>query len=114
MRKKPRQKPQKTRWKKSRLEDLIYRAVVDAHDDEEQQLGFFTALEDQVKFPFKARVLGVEVTVRGIEVNATDEIVAVCVRDRERQTVPLLDLPLPKPPPKGAEWIEAYRLWVSE
>ena len=114
MRKKPREKPQKTRWKKSRLEDLIHRATVDADDDEEEQLGFFTALEDHLTFPFKTSLLGQEVSVRGIEVNAADEIVAVCARDGERQRVPLLDLPLPKPPPKGAEWIEAYRLWVSE
>ena len=114
MRKKPREKPQKTRWKKSRLEDLINRATVDAGDDEEEQLGFFTAIENHVKFPFKATVLGLEVSVRGIDVNDADEIVAVCVRERERQAVPILDLPLPKPPPKGAEWIEAYRLWINE
>jgi len=114
VRKKPREKPKKTRWKKSRLEDLIFRATGDAQDEEEEQLGFFTAIEDHVKFPFKATVHGVDVAVRGIEVNDADEIVAVCIHDRERQNVPLLDLPLPKPPPKGAEWIEAYRVWVSE
>jgi len=114
MRKKPRVKAPKTRWSKARLEDLINRAVVDAYDDEEEQLGFFTALEDHLKFPFKTSVLGAEVSVTGIEVDPADEIVAVCVRNRERQCVPLLELPLPKPPPKGAEWIEAYRLWVSE
>ncbi len=114
MRKKPREKPRKSRWKKSRLEDLICRATLDAYDDEEEQLGFFTAIEEHVRFPFKATVLGVEVAVRGIEVNDADEIVAVCFRDRQRQAVPLLDLPLSKPPPKGAEWIEAYRLWVTE
>ena len=114
MRKKPREKPQRTRWKKSRLEDLICRAIVDAHDDEEQQMGFHTEIEENVRFPFKTTLLGQEVTVTGIEVNDADEIVAVCVRDRERQRIPILDLPLPRPPPRGAEWIEAYRLWVSE
>ncbi len=114
MRKKPREKPLKTRWSKARLEDLIGRAVADASDDEEEQLGFFTALEDHLKFPFKTILRGAEVTVQGIEVDDADEIVAVCLRDRERQAVPLLDLPLPKPPPRGAEWIAAYRLWVKE
>ena len=52
--------------------------------------------------------------VRGLDVGEDDEILAVCVRDGEKVGIPLLDLPLPKPPPKGAEWIEAYRLWVSE
>jgi calcium binding protein len=114
MRKKPREKAPLTRWKKSRLEDLIHRATVDASDEEEEQMGFFAALEEHLRFPFKTTLLRAEVSVRGIEVNDADEIVAVCIRDRERQTVPILDLPLPKPPPKGAEWIEAYRLWVSE
>jgi len=114
MRKKPREKAPKTRWKKSRLEELIQRAVADAVDDEEQQLGFFTAIEDHVKFPFRTQVLGVAVRVVGIEVDAADEIVAVCVRGTERQAVPLLELALPKPPPKGAEWVEAYRVWVGE
>ena len=72
MRKKPREKPQRTRWKKSKLEDLINRATVDASNDEEEQLGFFTAIEDHVKFPFKVTLLGAEVSVRGIEVNDAD------------------------------------------
>jgi len=116
MRKKPREKPPRTRWTKGRLEDLIHRATVDAQDDEEQQMGFYTAIEENVKFPFKAVLSGKEVVVQGIEVGQEDEIVAVCVevRSRERHTAPLLGLPLPKPPPKGAEWIEAYRLWLAE
>ena len=40
-----------------------------------------------------------------------DSIVAVCRRGHHRQTVPVLNLPLPNQPPKGAEWIEAYRRW---
>jgi hypothetical protein len=40
-----------------------------------------------------------------------DEIVAVLKRGAKRQKVPMLELPLPSPPPKGAEWIAAYRHW---
>ena len=47
-----------------------------------------------------------------VDFNDADEIVAVCRRDRNRQSVPILDLPIPSPPPAGAEWIEAYRWWV--
>jgi hypothetical protein len=116
MRKKPREKRPRPRWSKARLEDLIHRATLEAPDEEEQQMGFYTAIEENVRFPFKAEVAGREVAVQGIGVGEGDEIVAVCldVRTRERQTVPLLDLPLPKPPPPGAEWIEAYRLWLTE
>lgn len=30
----------------------------------------------------------------------------------DRQTIHLLDLPLPEPPPEGAKWIAAYRHWA--
>jgi hypothetical protein len=114
VRKKPREKPFLKRWKKSKLEDLIHRAVLDADNDEEQQMGFYEALEEHLKFPFRTAVAGSLVVVRGLEVGEDDEILAVCVRGGEKVGIPLLDLPLPKPPPKGAEWIEAYRLWVAE
>ncbi len=114
MRKKPREKPLKKRWKKSALEDLIHRAVRDAEGAEEEQLGFYEALEEHLRFPFKTALGGVPVVVQGLDVGEDDEILAVCLHNGERQGVPLLELPLPKPPPKGAEWLEAYRLWVSE
>jgi hypothetical protein len=37
---------------------------------------------------------------------------ADCARGRHRQEIHVLDLPLPEPPPKGAEWIAAYRRWI--
>jgi len=43
-----------------------------------------------------------------------DQIVAICRRGRERQSIPILDLPLPAPLPAGAEWIEAYRRWRGQ
>jgi hypothetical protein len=49
--------------------------------------------------------------VERIDLTEADEIVAVCLRGRTRQRVPILDLTLPLPPPEGAEWIEAYRRW---
>jgi hypothetical protein len=41
-----------------------------------------------------------------------EQIVAVCVRGKSRQGVPILDLPMPDPPPAGAEWIDAFRRWA--
>lgn len=49
----------------------------------------------------------------GIELSDDDQIVAICARGRERQWIPILDLPLPTPRPGGAEWIEAYRYWLT-
>ena len=114
VRKKPREKPQRSRWKKSRLESLIGRALVDAEDAEEQQMAFYQALEEHLKLPFRTMVGNTPVTVRGLAVSSDDEIVAICHHQEEQTEIPLLDLTIPKPAPPGAEWIEALRLWVTE
>lgn len=69
-------------------------------------------LEEHLAVPFETEVLGVTVRVEKVDLNAADQIVAVCRRGRQRQRLPLLDLPLPSPPPAGWEWIEAYRRWA--
>ena len=69
-------------------------------------------LDELVAFPFETTVLGVAVTVERVQLTPRDEIVAVCRRAGIRQTVPLLDLPLPSPRPAGSEWIAAYRHWL--
>jgi len=69
-------------------------------------------LEDNLALPFETKVLGLPVTVERIDLTDADEIVAICRHGRSRQRVPILDLPLPTPPPGGAEWIEAYRHWA--
>ena len=97
---------------KQRLQSLVAEAVVDAYDESEQRTGFFTMIEEHLPLPFETQVLGVAVTVEGIDITEADEIVAQCRRGHERQSIPILDLPLPKPRPAGAEWIEAYRYWA--
>lgn len=53
------------------------------------------------------------VTVTGIDLTDDEQIVAICARDRARQRIPILELPLPVTPPEGEEWIEAYRHWLK-
>jgi hypothetical protein len=95
-----------------RLEELVEKATVDAYGESEQRTGFFTMLEENLVLPFKTEVLGVPVTVERIDLTGADEIVAICRRGPHRQAIPILYLPLPTPPPPGAEWIEAYRYWT--
>ena len=95
-----------------RLNAMIAEALVDAYGEDEAASAWCTTLEEQLSVPFISRVLGFEVTVARVKQNDAGEIVAVCRRGREQQAIPLLDLPLPQPPPEGAEWIEAYRRWV--
>lgn len=96
----------------SRLVALIEEATVDAYDESEQKAGFFTMLENHPAVPFSTEVLGMTVTVETIDMTDDEEIVAVCVRGKWRQPIRILELPLPEPPPEGAEWIDAYRRWA--
>jgi hypothetical protein len=96
---------------KARLEALIEEAVVDAYGDEEQTGGFFTMIEEHLALPFSVSILGVEVVVEKVDMTRDGRIVAVCKRNGVRQRIEILDLPLPKPAPAGAEWIAAYSHW---
>jgi hypothetical protein len=99
------------RLSKARLEEMIEAATVDCYDESEQITGWFTMLDENLVVPFETTVLGVPVTVERVDLNRSEQIVAVCGRGRDRQALPILDLPLPTPRPGGAEWIEAYRHW---
>ena len=72
----------------------------------------FTMVDENLHVPFEVSILGVTVVIERIDLTDDDAIVAVCLRGRHRQRVPVIDLPLPVPPPKGADWIEAYRRWI--
>ena len=100
------------RLRKARLDELVEEAIVDCYNESEQVTGLYTMIEDNFAIPFDTTVLGVTVTVVRVQLTLRDEIVAVCRRASTRQTVSLLDLPLPSPPPAGSEWIAAYRHWL--
>jgi hypothetical protein len=98
-------------YSKAKLEKLIEEAVVDAYREEEQVGGFFTMMEEHLALPFSANILGVDVVVEKVDMTRSGRIVAICRRDKIRQKIEILDLPLPTPAPAGAEWIAAYRHW---
>ncbi|MGI5180599.1 calcium-binding protein [Dactylosporangium sp. CA-152071] len=95
---------------RAQLDALVEEATVDCYNDDEQLTGLYTMIEDNLELPFTTQVLGVEVAVRRVDL-VDDRIVAICHRGRERQAIAILDLPLPDPPPDGAQWIAAYRSW---
>ncbi len=96
----------------ARLHELIEQAIVDAYGVEEQRAGFHEKLNEHLSLPFKTEVLGVEVDVVRLDETDATELIAICRRGPHTQPIPLLDLPMPTPPPEGAEWIEAYRSWA--
>jgi hypothetical protein len=90
---------------------MIEETTVDAYGESEQTTGWFTMMDENLVVPFETTVLGVQVRVERIELDDSEHIVAICRRGRVRQAIPILDLPLPTPPPAGADWIEGYREW---
>jgi hypothetical protein len=68
----------------------------------------FNMIEENLAVPFETTVLGVTVIVEGVGQTPAG-LVANCARGKYRQAIHLLDLPLPTPPPPGADWIAAYR-----
>ena len=102
---------QPLRLSKARLDELVEEALVDANGESEQVTGFFTMMENDLRLPFETEILDVTVIVEKIDITEDDQLVAVCRRDKIKQRISLSELPLPTPPPEGAEWIVAYRYW---
>jgi len=98
---------------KRRLDKLVAEAIIDAYGESEQRIGLLTMIEDHLAVPFTTEILGTPVQVEHVDMNEAEEIVAICRRGQHRQKIPILDLPLPSPPPAGSEWIEAYRHWAG-
>ncbi|MEV5711950.1 hypothetical protein [Actinoallomurus sp. NPDC052274] len=94
------------------LDALVEQAVVDAYAEYEQLTAFHVVIEDNLAVPSQTTVLGVEVTVTKVDLLPGSGIVAICAREEYREAIGILNLPLPIPPPAGAEWIEAYRRWA--
>ncbi len=105
-------KPSQPLLSKAELDRLVEEAIVDCYNESEQAGGLYTMIEENLQLPFETEVLGVPVTVTGVDITEDDFIVAVCQRGGLKQKLPLLELPLPTPRPAGSEWIEAYRHWA--
>jgi hypothetical protein len=96
------------------LDALIAEATVDCYNESECVTGFYTMLVDNLAVPFQSEVLGVEVTVTGVDLTEEGQITVVCMHGAATQRIPILDLPLPTPPPEGVQWIEVYRRWAKD
>jgi hypothetical protein len=97
----------------AQLDELIEEATTDCYDEEEQATGLLTMIDENLALPFATRILGVDASVIAIVMDDYGRLKAVCEHGGEQQSIDLLDLPLPSPPPSGAEWIAAYRRWTE-
>ncbi|MFB6396610.1 hypothetical protein [Polymorphospora lycopeni] len=95
---------------RAELDALVGDATVDAYDDDEQLTSPYTMIEDNLAAPFTTQVLGVEVTVRRVDLRHGG-IVALPTRPRpagDRDLGPSLA----RAAAGGVRWIEAYRHWT--
>lgn len=95
-----------------RIEKLIEEATVDAYTTQEQFVGFCVILEEEMKFPFKAKVLGEEVEILSV-FSRGNRILAKVKKDSRQHGVDILDLQ--EITERGnVERIEAYRQWHND
>lgn len=61
--------------------------MVDAYGESEQRVGLLSMIQMNLACPFMTTILGAEARVERVDLNDADEIVAVCRRGRDRQTI---------------------------
>lgn len=95
-----------------RLNELIDEATIDCYGEDERHAGLLTMIEENVDVPFRAKVIGEDVTVTGFEWPKSGYgLLAICERNGKEHLVDINSLEFVKPRPDGYEWIEAYLSW---
>ncbi len=96
------------------IDELIGEIIVDAYGDHEQLWAFRQAFQDNARFPFRGRVVGVEVDVSAVDFDGNERhgLIAVCGRANGRHTVSLIDVaPIGPLPLETRQLLDAYRRW---
>lgn len=96
------------------IDELIEEVIVDAYGDYEQLSSFCQAFEDGARFPFRGRVIGVEVDVTAVDFDGDERrgLLAECRRAGESYTVSLLDVtPVGPLSLETRRLLDAYRRW---
>ena len=65
------------RISKAKLTEMIEQATVDAYSESEQVTGWFTMIEENLAVPFKTTVVGVQIIVQLVDLDRSDQIIAV-------------------------------------
>jgi hypothetical protein len=95
------------------LDSLIEEITVDAHDEDEQLMGFEAASDEHVSFPCTGTVRGEEVQVLSVtRANNRHEIIATCQRNGRRYEIALKEIDL-NPHPHTSSLIAAYQRWIG-
>lgn len=96
------------------LDELVEQITVDAYGDE-GFWSFLQAIEDDVRFPFTASLVGAPVEVTGIDFDGDERrgLVATVDRDGTSATISILDLDLAETEQPVAWIVAAYRRWLG-
>ena len=95
-----------------RLEELIEEATVDCYDEEEQHSGLLTMIEDEVVFPFDAKIMGEIFQITGMAwPDHGFGLQFTCETNGIIYTIDADSIEWVEPLPEGFEWIEAYFAW---
>jgi hypothetical protein len=107
------------RWKfktsKTELEQLLEEAMVDAYGDEEQFASIVVTLDDNLPFPFDAKMIGETVEVIGIDEQRSDlgrGVIAIIRKNGKEYRVALSELEAPANF-KGLQWLEMYEYFIE-
>lgn len=117
MAKKSRRLAAKDAWP-AELDEVLVReameeAAVDCYDEYEQHSGLLTVIGDELGFPFRAKVIGEEVTIVGMEWPENNEfgLDLVCERNGQQHRIDAGSVELLKPFPAGHLFLAAYLVW---
>lgn len=96
------------------LDALIEDITVDAHDIEEQLVGFECVIGELLEKPLAATVIGEPVEVVSVQVHgeAVVGLLAVVKRGRRSHVISVLDIEA-QPDTKLARHLAAYRRWAG-
>jgi hypothetical protein len=93
------------------LDDLIWEITVDAHDEDEQLMGFEAAF-DEAGLPCPGTLIGEEVQVLSVSrADNPHELTATIQRNGRRYEIALLDIDR-NADPDTSRLIAAYRRWA--
>ncbi len=96
------------------LEAAAEDSFVDAYGDHEQHTGVLTMIEERLAFPFRAKVIGKEVSVVAMEWPDDDEFgldLVVLGEDGKRYRIAARSVEPVEPFPDGIEFLALYLDW---
>jgi hypothetical protein len=95
------------------LDSLIDEITIDAHDIDEQLMGFEAAFDEDANLPCPGTVVGEEVEVLSVSRgDSRQELIATCQRGGRRYEIALLDIDIDDEP-ATERLIAAYCRWLG-